>query len=287
MAEAITIVIPTHNRREILHATLLKLSPVAAGVRVLVFCDACTDGSEEMVRTEFPWARLISSSEKLGHSVARSCAFASCDTEFILSIDDDSWPMDGDYACKVLKAFEKHPQAAFLAASVYDSTHPLGAAPADSEPYRVRNFVGCGFAVRTKVFAELGGFRSFFQYGGEELEIALRAHARGWQIVFLPELRIYHDRTPVNRDEYEMIRSGFGNNLASCMLNEPAWICILHLARLSAKGFAHALKRGHGKAPLVAWKEFLQRMPRLIEARRPLPSSAILSWHRLRSCPPA
>lgn len=240
-----------------------------------------------MVRTDFPWVRLISSSEQLGQSVARSCAFAACETEFILSIDDDSWPMDADYADTIRKAFAGEPRAAFLAASVYDKTHPEGAAPAGSEPYRVRNFVGCGFAVRTRVFLELGGFRTFFQYGGEELEIALRAHARGWEIHFLPSLRVYHDRTPVNRDEFEMIRSGFGNNLSACLLNEPAWICGLHLVRLTFKGFAHALKRGHWKAPLVAWREFLARVPRLLKARQALPSSAVLSWHKLRSCPPA
>jgi GT2 family glycosyltransferase len=284
MADALTVVIPTHNRRDILRATLRRLAP---GLRVLVFCDACSDGTEQMVREEFAWARLISSSEKLGHSVARSCAFAACDTEFILSIDDDSWPMDADYASRIVEAFGRWPRAAFLASSVYDVRHPAGAAPADEAPYRVRNFVGCGFAVRAKVFSELGGFRSFFQYGGEELEIALRAHARGLEIVFLPLLRIYHDKTPVNRDEYEMIRSGFGNNLSSCLLNEPAWICGLHLARLSFKGFAHAVKRGHWKAPLVAWKEFLARTPRLLKERKPLPSSAVLSWHRLKSCPPA
>jgi GT2 family glycosyltransferase len=287
MAEKLTVVIPTHNRRDILRATLRRLDPPVADVRVLVFCDACTDGTEAMVRAEFPWVRLISSSDKLGHSVARSCAFAACETEFILSIDDDSWPMDADYAGRIFAAFARWPRAAFLASSVHDDRHPEGAAAVGEEPYRVRNFVGCGFAVRTKVFAELGGFRQFFQYGGEELEIALRAHAQGWEIVFLPALRIYHDRTSVNRDEYEMIRSGFGNNLSACLLNEPAWICGLHLIRLSWKGFLHAIKRGYPKAPLVAWKEFLGRFPTLLKARKPLSSSAVLSWHRLKSCPPA
>jgi GT2 family glycosyltransferase len=287
MVDTLTVVVPTRNRRDILRATLRRLDPPAAAVRVLVFCDACTDGSEEMVRADFPRVRLISSSEQLGQSVARSCAFAACETELILSIDDDSWPMDADYADRIRRAFDRGPRAAFLAASVYDKSHPEGAAPADSQAYRVRNFVGCGFAVRSKVFSELGGFRTFFQYGGEELEIALRAHARGWEIVFVPSLRIYHDRTPVNRDEFEMIRSGFGNNLSACLLNEPAWICGLHLARLSFKGFAHALKRGHWKAPLIAWKEFLGRVPRLLKAREPLASSAVLSWHKLKRCPPA
>lgn len=285
--QKLTVVIPTHNRLENLRGTLKRLAPPPPEVRVLAFCDACTDGTEAMLRDEFPWVRTISSSEQLGHSVARSCAFAACDTEFILSIDDDSWPMDGDYAPKLLDAFARWPRAAFLATSVYDREHPGGAAPANEAPYQVRNFVGCGFAVRSKVFSELGGFRSFFQYGGEELEIALRAHARGWEIIFLPALRIYHDRTPVNRDEYEMIRSGFGNNLSSCVLNEPAWICGLHLLRLSFKGFAHAARRGHWTAPLVAWREFLARIPRLMKQRAPLPSSAVLSWHRLRSCPPS
>ena len=287
MADELTVVIPTHNRRDILRATLERLVPPPPGVQVLVFCHACTDGTEPMVREEFPGVRLISSSEKLGHSVARSCAFASCETEFILSIDDDSWPMDASYARIIVEAFVRWPHAAFLASSIYDARHPEGAAPAGEDPYRVRNFVGCGFAVRTKVFSELGGFRSFFQYGGEELEIALRAHALGWEIMFLPSWRIFHDRTPVNRDEYEMIRSGFGNNLSSCFLNEPAWICGPHLARLSFKGFAHAARRGHWKAPLAAWKEFLARIPRLLDQRKPLPTAAVLSWHRLKSCPPA
>jgi len=257
------------------------------GVLVLVFADACSDGTEELVCGEYPWVRLVASSDKLGHSVARSCAFNAADTEFILSLDDDSWPMDPDYARTVVEAFAENPSAAFLAAQVHDRAHPGEEGAGKSGPGRVRNFIGCGFAVRTRVFLELGGFRTCFQYGGEELEIALRAHARGWEILFLPSLRVYHDKVPQNRDEYEMIRSGFGNNLSSCLLNEPAWICGLHLAHLSFNGFLHAARRGYLGAPLVAWREFLGRVPRLLRQREPLPSSAVLSWLRLKSCPPA
>jgi GT2 family glycosyltransferase len=283
----ITVVIPTHNRREILEKTLSRLLAMpAVEVRILVFADACSDGTEEMVRSRFPSVRLIASSEKMGHSMARSCAFTACDTEFILSLDDDSWPMDEDYAGRILEAFGNHPRAAFIATNVYDREYPGGAAQSDTTAYAVRNFVGCGFAVRAAIFHELGGFRSCFQYGGEELEIALRAHARGWEIIFVPGLRVYHDKTPQNRDEHAMIRSGVCNNLSACFLNEPAWICLPHMVRLGLKATVHAARRGHFSAAFLAWRDFFGRLPRLARERRPLPPAAIFSWHRLRSCPP-
>ena len=127
---SIAVVIPTHNRCELLRRTLSRtLSLMRDGTSVVVFADACTDGTLSMLKGEFPGVEVVSVNEKVGYAVARNRVFRECGREFVLSLDDDSWPLDADFGGIIRRQFARVPEAAFLAGNVHDQQHPDGAVP--------------------------------------------------------------------------------------------------------------------------------------------------------------
>jgi GT2 family glycosyltransferase len=59
-------------------------------------------------------------------------------------------------------------------------------------PRNVLASTGACVAMATRQFDALGGFDEAFQICGSDVEIGLRAHKRGLQNVYLPDVRLYH-----------------------------------------------------------------------------------------------
>lgn len=283
----VTVVIPTRNRRDVLRATLQRVrDALGATVSVRVFDDASDDGTIAMLRAEFPEVIAMRSGAMVGYVAARNMAFQACTGESIFSLDDDSWPLDARVGEIAREMFRAHPACAFLAANISDATHPHGAFEGAAAEFPVRNFVGCGFVVRREAFVKLKGFRHVAPYGGEELEIALRAHAAGMETLFVPELKVFHERTPQNRSEARELRSGLCNSMSFSVLNEPGWAVALHLPRLGVRSAWFGARRGHPLAPWLGMGDFARRLPGLMRERNPVRTADFRGWRKLPSCPP-
>src|SRR5207247_6142701 len=94
----LSVVITTHNRREELRRTLIRLSelrPMAD--EILVCADGCTDGTGEMVRSEFQNCALLENEASRGSIYSRDRLLRAARGEIVVSFDDDSYPIDGDF----------------------------------------------------------------------------------------------------------------------------------------------------------------------------------------------
>src|SRR5688572_9459310 len=111
-----TIVITTRGRREELRRALQSCRE-QRGVKleVLVYDDASTDGTAEMVCGEFPEVRLIRSDRQVGYIVLRNQGFQDAVTPFVFSIDDDAWFIDPETVATVIRQFDVYPKAAAFA----------------------------------------------------------------------------------------------------------------------------------------------------------------------------
>src|SRR5207244_420560 len=67
-------------------------------------------GSPEMVRAEFPHAKLVESGENAGFAKANNTAFAHCEREFFLLLNSDAFVQPGTIAALV-DAAARHPRA--------------------------------------------------------------------------------------------------------------------------------------------------------------------------------
>lgn len=207
MAEpAVSVVIPTHQRREALRVVLESLSRQSVepgSYEVVVAVDASTDGTAEMIDgLDVPYdLRRVSPSGR-GRASACNAAVAAARGDVTIVLDDDM---------RVVPEFvERH-----------RSHHPagsrrcvLGAVPVEleegsthaaryvkakfdlhlsrlSDPAHLalpRSFYTGNASLRTEVMREVGGFdESFGIYGNEDVELALRLRKAGVELDYDPQ----------------------------------------------------------------------------------------------------
>jgi glycosyltransferase involved in cell wall biosynthesis len=93
--DLVSVVIPTYQRAALLSRALesVRRQTRPAG-EVIVVDDGSTDGTGEMVRGEFPWARYLRQ-ENAGVSAARNLGLAAARGDWIALLDsDDAWRPD-------------------------------------------------------------------------------------------------------------------------------------------------------------------------------------------------
>ena len=129
----------------------------------------------------------------LGVAGGRNSAFSRANGEFLLSIDDDTrlcYEILG--TCRAYFVISIRTSAF----SVLRVRHPHDGSEqnyAGEHEGPVANHHGAAFAVRCEVLARIGGMDDYCDFGIEELDICVRTHAAGFQILYTPELVVYHN----------------------------------------------------------------------------------------------
>jgi GT2 family glycosyltransferase len=208
MAEgpSVTVVIPTHQRREALRTVLESLSRQSVGheeYEVVVSVDASTDGTVEMLEEwQGPLRMRRVSPSSRGRAAACNAAVAAAEGEVTIVLDDDM---------RVVPEFVErhrshHPEGSRLCV--------LGAVPVElgegsthaaryvkekfdlhlsrlSDPAHLalpRSFFTGNASLRTETMRAVGGFDdSFGIYGNEDVELALRLRGSGVELGYDPE----------------------------------------------------------------------------------------------------
>lgn len=203
---AVSVVIPTHQRRETLRRTLESLreqSVEPSGYEVVVATDACSDGSAEMI-DDFAAPYELRRVEPAGRGRASACnaAIAAACGEVLVILDDDmrvvpefierhrSHHPAGSRRC-VLGAVPVElepgsPRAAHYVKEKFD-LHLQRLAEDPEHLGRTRSFYTGNASLRAEVMREAGGFdESFGIYGNEDVELALRLRAVGVELGYDP-----------------------------------------------------------------------------------------------------
>lgn len=105
----VTAVVPSWNVRDHLRACLSALVAHAPGVEVVVVDDASTDGSAELVATEFPKVRLVRQSSNRGFAPAVNSGVTVSTGEYLLLLNADCEIGSGMVGC-LLEFLEAHPE---------------------------------------------------------------------------------------------------------------------------------------------------------------------------------
>ena len=96
---SVTIVFLVFNRREELRESLARMLSDSGypsdRLHMIVVDNASTDGSGDMVRSEFPDVRVITHDRNVGVS-GWNAGFAAAEGDWVLALDDDCYlPTDG------------------------------------------------------------------------------------------------------------------------------------------------------------------------------------------------
>lgn len=207
-APAVSVLIPTHQRRQALRAALASLGRQTAeadSYEVIVATDACSDGTQEMIDAlAVPYTLRRVAPRGRGRAAAVNAALAAARGEVAIVLDDDM---------RVVPEFVERHRA----------HHPpgsrrcvLGAVPVElgpgsshaaryvkakfdlhlsrlSDPAHLalpRSFFTGNASLRVEVLREVGGFdESFGIYGNEDVELSLRLRKAGVELGYDPEAK--------------------------------------------------------------------------------------------------
>lgn len=202
----ISIVLPTHNRREVVYRSLAKLAGCElprSAYEIIVVDNASTDGTPDTIEP------LVDRVIRLGEN-AGSCAKADgvdvARGTFILFLDDDSYPERGSLQ-RMLDHFAEQPR---LGAAGFQVHLPSGAWEGAA---LTDVFLGCGVGFRSAALRQAGGLdRSFFMQA-EEYDLAFSLARAGWRVRLFDDLHVRHEKTPQSRISERTMYYDVRNNL--------------------------------------------------------------------------
>ncbi len=192
----LSIVFLNYNRVDETRLTLQILRELAGkrtDTEIFAVDNGSTDGTGDYLRRQSD-INTVLLHENLGIA-GYNHAFRQAAGEFVLVLDDDSSPADAETLELLLATFDSHPQIGLIACHIENrdgspqwSWHlPPGGVFAPS-PF----FVGCGFAVRRRLFAEIGWYPEDFFLYQNEIDVSFKVKQRNYKIFYHPRCRIVH-----------------------------------------------------------------------------------------------
>lgn len=158
------------------------------------------------------WVRTVDLPENLGIPGGRNVGIEAfgpggTDVDVLLFLDDDGLLAHTDTAELVRQAFTADPRLGIISFRIADPEtgttqrrHVPRLRSADPmRSSRVTTFLGGANAVRTKVFAEVGGLPDEFFYAHEETDLAWRALDADWMIDYRSDMVLLHPTTAPSR----------------------------------------------------------------------------------------
>jgi GT2 family glycosyltransferase len=231
----LSVVIVNWNTRALLHACLqsVRRAPAGREAEIIVVDNASSDGSLDMVRSEFPAVRVIANAENLGFARANNLAIPTCRGRYVMLLNSDTVVPDGALH-GLLEFMERHPRAAaagprltdergvpqvmaagylptlatafsyffFLSRVLPDVFRGLSLTPGrpGSGPRRVEWLTGACLLVRRNVFQRLGGLpEDYFMYV-EDIDFCQRMVKAGYELYTVPSVDVVHIGGASGRD---------------------------------------------------------------------------------------
>ncbi len=283
----VTVMITTRNRAADLRRTLDRLrrmSPVAD--EILVTADGCSDDTVAMLRADFPQCRLFVNETCQGSITSRDRMLRVATGELVLSLDDDSYPMDDGFFQKLVPLFTAHPEAAVITFSELRDDGTTSKSPQSGGCY-VSAYPNGAAAMRRADYLQTGGFPSFFFHAYEEPDYALQVYSHGRAVWFEPSLVIRHHYSQANRDHLRIHQLHARNELWSVWMRCPwFWIPMVTLFRLLRQfGFAWSKSPSWVVREPLWWWNALEGFLQCVRNRSPITWKAYFAWMRLARVP--
>jgi GT2 family glycosyltransferase len=282
----VSAIVTAHERIEQTLATLRVIqSCTPSPDEVLVHVDANQIECENAIRESFPSVRVLRSEDQLGPGGGRNKLMNAARSELVASFDDDSYPIDSDYFARAAKVFEQFPDAAVICAALYHAGESIGL---DERSARwTADFAGGACIYRRAVFAEAGGYVPLpLAYGMEEVDLAIRLHARGRKILTTPWLRVFHDTDLRRHGDPSVTASSIANLALLAYLRYPVSLwgigvgqCANRLLWLLRHGRRRGIFKGVAMIPAHLRANHQYRLP--------VSTKAVRSYLALRRAPVA
>lgn len=193
---------------------------------VIVVDNASSDGSPEMVKKEFPQAKLIANPENWGFAKGNNVALRQAQGKYILLLNSDT-VVEKETLPRMIKFMEENPKVGvatcrveladgsldlachrgfptpwasltyflgleklFPKSRIFGRYH-LGFLPLD-KIHEIDSPVGAFYLLKKEVINQVGLLdEDYFMYG-EDLDWSFRIKKAGWKLVYYPHVKIIH-----------------------------------------------------------------------------------------------
>lgn len=211
----VTVVIPNYNGKKYINDCMDALSfQMNETVKVIVVDNGSTDGSVEILKEEYPWARLVELGENTGFCNAVNVGIRLSETPYVILLNNDTMVKSG-FINNLVSVMEQpgNEKVFSVSSKMVDMYRPeilddagdrysaFGWAFArgkgkDAEKYNVpvQVFAACGGAAiyRRSVFDEIGFFDDLHFAYLEDLDIGYRAQIFGYRNLYEPTAQVLH-----------------------------------------------------------------------------------------------
>lgn len=222
----LSVVVVNWNTKEMLKGCLESVfsSFTQTPKEVIVVDNHSIDGSQEMVKKEFPNARLIENKDNLGFSRACNQGIEESQSEYVAVLNSDTLVSPAAFG-QIVDFMDKHEQAGIAGPKLLDEdgsvqlscrnfpsfkeaaghafagilnqanpyTRSYRLADWDHQTVREVDWVsGACMVLRKKALEEVGLFdESYFMYL-EDVDLCYRMHQAGWKVYFYPDAQVTH-----------------------------------------------------------------------------------------------
>jgi len=271
----LSVVIVTHNGRELALSTIAAAQAAARDLRVqwLVVDSGSTDGTPDAIEASWPSIAVLRRDNE-GFAAANNAALTSARGRWIVLLNPDAEVAEGSFV-ELVTALDARPAVGIASVVQQDSEgraqvtlrrfpsvlrqlaeavflHRLlpgfveGRAPHADEERTADWLTGAFLIVRAEALAEVGGLDERFFLYSEEKDWCRRFAQHGWEVRHLPCMRVTHHCGGYARPELRA---------------QLSWAKLLfarkHYGRVRARGMGFALGLGHAvrialSAPLAS-----------------------------------
>lgn len=280
----VAVVIPTYNGRGMLRECCEALRRQEfSEFRVRVVDNASTDGTREMLASEFPEVAIVRLRRNHGFAGAVNAGIRAGGETYVALLNNDAIP-EPAWLGDLVRRAESAPREDFWASVLLRRPKILRAAKAytiqsaglsihrdgtparlrdgepvwslPAEPYEVLGASGGAALYRRSMLEDVGLFdERFFAYA-EDVDLSLRARLLGHRCALVPTARVEHLHMATSRRTPNLAAYLHYRNVVLCLVKTmPAGRLLAQLPRFALTGLRPLLKRpwrGEGWA-LLPW----------------------------------
>lgn len=227
----VSVVIPTHNRKEKLIRlikSLLESDYPKDKLEIIVVDDGSTDGTYDHVKKLFPQVKVIHNEEEKLLAESRNIGVRASKGEYIFLIDDDN-VVGKNTIIELVKYMKKHPEVGVTGPIMYflgeskriwcagvkrnywtTITKYIGFNTIDTnqikEPYDSEDLPNA-FMIRREVIEKIGLFNSkLFPIHYDEGDFYQRVRKAGYKVMVIPTAKVWHDIPLPEQDNTPTLR---------------------------------------------------------------------------------
>lgn len=266
-----SVIMPTRNRREELRRAIASCLTQSVPVEVIVRDDASDDGTEEMIRDEFPWVDYERSPSPRGSIANRNLAAKAARTNVVVSLDDDAAFSSPHTVEQTLRELA-HPRVGAVAIPFIDVNHGPGVlqrAPSVDGLYVAAYFRGCASAWRRDLFMAIGGYSEVLFHMAEEPEFCMRLLSAGYVTRLGTADPVLHYES-LARDPKRIVALIVRNGVLFGILDAPTVMMPIHALGSAVRSVASSVPRGHVRQTVRGLAQAVRAAPSAWRNRHPV-----------------